>query len=246
VKSIRQKLREICESGSTALWFSGGKDSRLLLEWMLADGLSFSILCFDEGWTREQRRTVDAVIGKYDLKVYTYLPARAHLFGDGDELTLAAHYAVGRGGETVPVLRDVVHDEKRCAIDEIKIRFDASGATPVFFENHVLGSKRREYHYAFGKREVVTAPEFALGGARMFSPLFFLSDNHVWKELGKIGVRNPGALPENLDTGNLPACTNCLLGTGEVYCPKTGAPIATVDWDKEKNLEAWREAERVK
>ena len=241
--TVKKKLREICAGGETVLWFSGGKDSRLLLELMLAQKLPFSILCFDDGWTRDQRRVVDDVIKRHNLRVYSYLPQSVYLFGAGGELTVAAHYAVGNRGETIPVLRDFVHQEKACGLEKFQANVATSANTPVFFANHILGSKRREKHYAFGGRDTVTNAEFEVGGARFFCPLYFWNNADVSAALGKLGIKN-AQTSAALDTGNIPACHSCLLG--EAFCPKEQKTIPAVEWDAAQNLANWRAANNVR
>lgn len=233
-------------SGHTALWLSGGKDSRLLLEVMKRDALSFIVLCFDDTFTRVQKRMVERLAREFDLEIFSYPPTAFSFVSDDKEIAAVFHYAVGRKGETLAGIRDIVHDREagRCMQKDFKVGFAASPLPPVFVENHILGSKRSDRHFIFGNRSPVKEREFSIGEAKFFAPLFDWTDEDVYNALGELGV-NPFPVTDETDTGNFFACSLCLTEKEEFICPQTKEKIQPVQWDGRGNLEAWRKANNV-
>lgn len=238
MKKLRKQLRDICESGPTALWLSGGKDSRLLLAVLLEEKLPFAILTFDSGWSAGQKRIVDNLIKKHDLSVFTYLPKSSAVVGNGSEISVISNYAVDLAGATIPIIQDLVQDDAGiCGAFDSTYRF-SSGV--IEFKNHILGSKRREKHWAFGNRDVVTAPTFEVGSAKFHCPLFFWQDADVIREMKARGESEIPKL-DSADTGNIVACFKCLHGK-PVVCPKNGETIPPIDWNPKERLNEWRRA----
>lgn len=225
-----------------ALWLSGGKDSRLLLEIMIAERIRFTVLRFDDAWSREQRAVVDELTATHNLRVYSYPPSWSLMVGDGEQnLTLISGYAVSNGGETSAVFRDIV-DGQRCSFD-VNLDFWKPQNPPVQFAGHVVGTKRGETHWALGGYEFLRQKYWQVGEVEFFAPLFSWSDADVILALRKYGVK--WQQPEDrLDTGNIAACTNCLHGAA-AYCPKENRPIDPVEWSPQDNLLKWQTANGI-
>lgn len=221
-------------SDSVCLWFSGGSDSRLLLEVMLEGGHAFGILRFDDGWNTKQRRSLDQLLIKKNIPVLSYPPTMKMLIGDGSELSLICGYSVDDRGSTAMLVRDLV-DDGPCAFD-IDIPLAPQVAAPVEYKIHVWGTRFDDRHYSVGK--VLKSVDWAVGSKMFVAPL------HDWK---REDVRSCLAdydaldLPD-IDTGDIHACTNCLKGSGPVFCPKVGTEIDSVDWSPKENLQMFRDA----
>jgi len=175
-RKLAKLTKFLTSIGGIVLYFSGGKDSRLLLETMLAESIPFWVLRFDDGWTRTQRKVVDDIAIKHSLRVYSYPPLTSDLVGDGNgNLSLVSDYAVGGFGEFLPVIRDFV-DGDRCAVD---LTFDTSGkpVAPIRFATHVLGSKKSDRHYTFGDDAPISGPAFKIGKQKFVAPLYDWTDS---------------------------------------------------------------------
>lgn len=237
---LKRYLRRL--GGDVALWLSGGKDSRLLLEIMLAERLRFSILRFDETWSREQRAVVDELIKRHDLRVYSYAPRWGTMVGGEDgEMALISGYAVASDSTTASLFRDMV-DGERCAFD-VPLTVSEREVPPIRFETHIVGTKKNESHWATANRPFTTAKRWEVGDVDFVAPLFTWSDADVIKALRRYGIEwSTPSLKQ--DTGNSAICSNCLRERrgGMAWCPKAGAPIPTVKWSPSENLAAFQQA----
>lgn len=244
LKQLIKDLGELCITKRAGLWLSGGKDSLLLLKILVAEHLPFDILCFEDGWTKEQKRVVGAIIDQHKIPVYSYLPRSMVLFGDGkNEITLACGYLVGANGEQVSLLKDFVPGA-RCAFD-VNIEYSKRDTPPMLYGVNIWGTKKGESHYSFEGASFTTKPEWTVGEAHFAAPLFDWFDAEVIEALKLYGVdyREP---TEQLNTGNIPACTNCLRenAAGETLCPKTDRFIPLVKWNPSEKLKTWQQLNR--
>lgn len=224
---------------SIALWLSGGADSTLLLNAMLAEAPRFAILRFDDEWTREQKQVTDALIKKHRLGVFAY-PARTHLLiGEDENLSLVSYYAVSPE-RLFPVIRDLVHSD-RCGID-LKLELAKDAHSPIEFEAHVLGARGDDRHFAFGERAILESDKWQIDSKTFYFPLFDWTRKEVLAGLKFFGVDYAEPADE-LNTGNLTACSLCLRpsASGEVNCPKKGETIPTVGWKPKENLQIFRD-----
>lgn len=240
MSKLTRLKRYLSKIDAPCLWFSGGKDSSLLLYIMLEMGKTFSILRFDEGQTREQKQAVDAVILKHNLRVYAYDPQWATMVSNDDgELALISGYAVGKQGETMSLVRDIV-DGDRCSFD-IPMPVAKGSYTPIYFADHILGTKSGESHWTMAGKPMLTAPQWETGAAIFHAPLYKFTDAEVVRELVRFGIewKTPD---EASDLGHIPACSNCLHGIGDVMCPKTGNAMGAVNWSGADNLRNWQAA----
>lgn len=239
-EQLGEDLREACE-GSAALWFSGGSDSLLLLTVIARLGLKTHILRFDDGWSLAQKKHVMRMLHEHNAMAFSYPPRSAVLIGNGDELALGATYAIGRRGEAIPIVRDIV-DGNVCSVDEsIKLAF--TPYPPIVFPKHILGSKATDKHFSF-PNSPVPAKSWEYGGITMYAPLFDWTNEEVIEALRWAGIKYEQP-DEALDSGNIAACTKCLRGEGKVFCPKDNEEIEAVKWSPEENLRSWQVAHGI-
>lgn len=239
LSSLKAALREILKRyKSKALWFSGGADSLLLLLILLKEKEPFGILRFDDGWTREQRQITDAIILKYKLQVFSYPPTSYLLIGKDSQLSLISRYQIDRSN-SIPNIRDLVPGD-RCGV-ELQLETAKIPVAPVEFDAHIFGIRFEDEHYSLG--QILPSPQWTLGSKQFFAPLADWKKAEVLEALHSLGsdFQEP---PEELNTGNIPCCSLCLQGETEVFCPKLGRTIESVKWNKESNLELFRESVR--
>lgn len=236
-------LTRLFAGGNTpALWYSGGKDSRLLLELVRTNGWEPLILSMNETFNTNQQRRIDRAAA--GLKVFAYPPRASAMVGDGDRISLISAYAVGRSGETVPIVRDIIDgDEKRCALT-ITVPTARTPFPLVAANTHIIGTKRADRHWTFG--DVPPGPrEFEIGGARFVAPLWDWTDGEVLDALAALGIDWAETDDDAANTGNIPCCRKCLIETGTVHCPQTGQGVEPVEWDPKANLALWRAVNEV-
>lgn len=236
IGSLKQAIDAIfAEHESRCLWFSGGSDSRLLLEVMLETGKPFGILTFPDGWSREQERQVDAVIREKKLQVFSYPPTGTALAGEGDELTFASQYPIDGFGSTVMLFRDIV-DGKRCAFD-VKFPTARRTATPAEWSVHIWGLRRSDRHWLSGETPMIDETERMVGDKKFLFPLADWSKAEVTATLKKeYGIDLSG----EIELGDIACCTACLKSNEPVFCPKEGKEIAAYEWDRAANTQQVR------
>lgn len=239
IGSLKEELATILDREQpTCLWFSGGSDSRLLLELLIEDGRDFGLLRFDDGWTREQSKAVDEVIIAKNLPVFSY-PAIEHvLASEAGEISMVSLYVVDGGGNSAMLVRDVVDNPDRCAFD-VKLETAKGLRAPVEWKQHIWGTRSEDRHW-LGTDEPLAAREWTIGSKAFSAPLWEWTAEDVRAALETLGIETTGP-----DTGDIGCCVNCLKeATGRVFCPKAGEEIDAVTWDGAGNTELIRTAHR--
>jgi len=220
---------------SRCLWYSGGSDSRLLLEVMLETEQSFGILTFEEGWSREQRKQFDAVVMEKSLQVFSYPAVSNTLVGENGEIGLVSQYAIDGYGNTAMLIRDLVDDPSRCAFD-IKLEPAKQKIAPADWDVHLMGLRLDDKHWL--KSPLITEKESQVGSKKFLFPLAEWSQKEVRDALKThYGVDLSG----EIDLGDIGCCSNCLKSGETAFCPKQGKDIETVNWDNAGNTAQVRE-----
>lgn len=235
LRSLTQSIDEVLSrKGTKCLWFSGGSDSRLLLEVMLKAGKPFGILTFRDGWTREQKKVVDQVIIDKNLEALTYPPLTSVLTAENDELSLVSGYAIG-DGQVMPIIRDLVHNDARCLVEDVRIELPKMLAAPVEFDTHIFGTRKDDKHWLFGDRDLSNGAEFSRWTKTFVNPLWNWTKDEVTECLRS----DFGLEPTETDTGNIEACSLCLTET-RPFCPKVQKEIEPYAWQPAENLQIAR------
>ena len=220
---------------SRCLHYSGGSDSRLLLEVMLETQQPFGILTFKEGWSKQQHKQFDAVVMAKNLQVFSYPAVSNTLVGENGEVGLVSQYAIDGYGNTTMLIRDLVDDPSRCAFD-IKLQPEKRKIAPADWDVHILGLRLDDEHWL--KSPLITEKEGQVGSKKFLFPLAEWSQKEVRDTLKTYyGVDLSG----EIDTGNVNCCHSCLKTTERVYCPKEKREIDAVQWDKAGNTAQVRE-----
>lgn len=222
------------EKFPTCLWFSGGSDSTLLLFAMLEIKKPFGILRFDDGWSREQKREVDALIIEKNLQVFSYPPIDSFLVSEGDEIGLVSRYSVSvHSGNTMNLIRDVVDDPKVCAFD-LMLEKAKQKAAPIVYCNHILGVRKDDTHWSSGEKSLIPGRHFSNETGWVYCPLYDWKREDVNEALKVYNV------PEFTSDSDIHACTKCLQSKERVFCPKVEKEIDPVEWDAPANLKFLR------
>ena len=243
--SLKAHIRDLFEQDKLlCLWFSGGADSLLLLHVMLEVQKPFGVLRFDDGWDKEQKAAVDAIIIATGLQVFSY-PASAHVLvaDETGDIGLVSQYAVDGNCDTAMLVRDLVDDPNRCAID-IRLETAKEGPqtpAPIEWDLHIWGTRGDDKHWLNGEQPILRGEtSWKVGNKEFTAPLADWTREEVLEAL-----KSYGAEPLKVDTGNVNCCHNCLKSKGKVFCPKTGGEIDAVDWDGAENTRKVREHLRL-
>jgi hypothetical protein len=235
---LLQKIKNI--GGNFILWYSGGRDSRLLLESSIKAGVRPLLLCLDDGWSLEQKKYVYRTVRSHSLPLYSYSPWKAAVCRSQDDtIFLAALYAYTNAGHSFVVVKDLEHDPRRCSL-ELNIRLTNKTAPPLRSMKHVIGSRKTDRHPVFGDdHPLVKSEQWEHGGVSFHAPLYDWSSKDVIRALNALDV---DASRPAVDTGSIPACFACLKAKeGEtVFCPKRRHEIPAFAWDGQENAKIIR------
>jgi hypothetical protein len=229
LEPLKARLRELTVDRA-ALWFSGGMDSRLLLEVILAEALPCAIFRFDDGWTREQKRAAYQAVEGRNLSLYSYRAAHFLLLGDGEQASLAGFYPIAPG-YSLPIVRDFVPGTRH--VDSIP--FEIDDHLPIGYANIIVGSRSEDQHYTLGQPWRQTSLE--CGPCTIHAPLYEWTSDDVAEALALYGIEY--VKPEDsLDTGNIPICPECLeaIRHGGLSCSQP-EPV----WQPKQNLELFQQ-----
>lgn len=213
----------LLEAKNPCIFFSGGQDSRELLNWALPIRKT-PIVAFSQNFTKEQWAPVERTILENNLEAYTYPPAHSMLIPNGKELARVDVYNLS--GALFPVLRDVVHSN-RCGLELDAKKLDL---IPFDFDTVFIGTREGDYSEATG--QPLKTDVLDMGPFKLVAPLFYQA-----KEVEADGRT------DEMNEGNLVCCANCLRsGTTEpVYCPKDKREIDGFAWDQAVALKGFRE-----
>jgi len=214
------------------LWWGSGLDSTLLLAMLREQPIDFDIVQIRSGWTKNQRKRADDLILKWNLKVLSYAPSSVSFIGQDNELSAVFEFAVGGG--TIPMLRDVIPGTQCVAdIDPLRLHHP-----PIKWDLQIVGSRKDDTHYAGA---VVPSKSWKVGDTTFYAPLYSWDRQSVKAELRKRGIDDT-EVDDDMDTGNLSVCHNCIKGEGQVFCPKANEMIDSVKWNRDENLASFRKA----
>lgn len=204
------------------MW-SGGMDSTLLLSMLREQPIEFDIVTHRGWWSRSQREWIDALIKKWNLRVFDFPPSAASLIGDGQDVSIVQEFAFG-----LPLVADIIEGD-RCLSELEGKRLTYA---PMTWETVIVGSRSEDEHYA---GRPVTKEKWKVGNTTYWAPLFNWTREMVIEESKKRGLDTTGF------SSDLSFCTKCLHHK-EVFCPLEGKVIPPVQWDGKANLNRFQAA----
>lgn len=208
----------------------------LLLELMLKTGKPFGIFMFDHGWTREQKKVVDAIVVHHNLQTYSYPAVENLLVTESGEVSLVSAYAIDCFGNTAAIIRDIVDEPERCVFDAVLPKPQMLVA-PTEFDTHIWGTRSDDRHWIFGELPLSRGNSWQVGEKVFLAPLWDWTREEVSQQLEEFGEIDGY---ESEKVSDLHYCTNCLTEE-RPFCPKADKEIEPHKWDSERNLQIIRE-----
>jgi len=216
--------------GKTALFWSSGLDSTLVLAMMIEAKAEFDIIHIRDFWGKAELKRADALIKKWNLKTFSYPPMSVSFIGNDTELTAVFEYAVTGGA--IPMLRDVT-DGTRCIAELDGLRMYQP---PFVYDTYVVGSRKDDTHWAF-ENQVIPGERWQVGNANFYAPLYDLNRQEVIAKSLEYGLD----VEKEVDENDVSLCTRCLQGE-TVFCPAEQKYIPPIQWDKAFNTRLFRES----
>lgn len=168
------EIPQLLDAKLSAVLFSGGKDSLLLLDEVRRIRPDTTVVHFYDRLSPQ----VEDAIKRWDLEVLSWRPATTYLIPWGSDLALVSEYSFGDA--RLPVLRDVVSGED-CQLENRR------KDTTEYFDNPF------DYVYWGMKKSDELHPvmppyfesELQLGTTRLIAPLYDMADADVLNEIQK-------------------------------------------------------------
>lgn len=222
----QQKIAtELATARQPAVLCSFGKDSMLLLRLALDVRRDITVLWFRTGFDEAFPRRI---IRDWNLTAISWAPTDVHLLvGPKGERALALEHSFS--GFIMPVLIDMTAGDS-CVFTKFAKRTERLN---VPFDLIMVGWKDSDSHWIKG-RTPLKADGFSVGPATVIAPLRDMSDDEVRAAVLELGV-------PYTDNDELPLCTACMGGVGEVYCPEAGGPIPRKDMDHQHTLALFKQ-----
>lgn len=204
----------IKEAKSPIVAWSGGKDSNLIVLLLKQLGYSIPCLVFPHFWGEHQKKFIKKLVAEYKLQCFYYRPTEIEY----KEGTITAYYTLG--DKHIPVLFDVIHDDKICGLDVGKKA--KQGAVPYFIWDRVIcGTKTCDTHPLINKFDFTQFDNVSL-------PLWDWTDEEVMQATIKQDFPYDERVyvdgDEKADTGNFVGCMKC-FSMDMVFCPKANKMI---------------------
>lgn len=185
------EIPELKTAERPAILWSGGKDSAVLLDMALAVRPDIQVIHF---WDR-LHPDVEAAIRMLGLNVLSWSPAAQYLIPWNEGIALVNEYSFGE--VRLPVLWDVIPDDRRCDLEKIKVQ-----RTPYFdypFDLTLWGYRKSdELHPVM---PACFPKEFQFGPTAMLAPLY------DWETIDVIEAAQ--RLPYTPCSDALMACERC-------------------------------------
>lgn len=221
---------------SPVLFWSGGRDSSLLLFLILGILPSIPVIQFRTDWRKEQKVYSDDLIAEKDLSVISFQPVDRSVLPSGENFVLVDDYLIN--GERFPVIRDIVHSDDFCTLDYSK---KTTNDFPFVYDLAIVGWKKSDKQEVLG--ETVLPRNIRVGTTDFFAPLFDYTDEEVQAMCDELKIKLSGFYAdgdERKDTGNFVGCCNCFKDEEKVFCPKEQKEIHSHKWNKEAALKAFQ------
>lgn len=220
-------IRQILQAAkSPVVAWSGGRDSTVLLHMAREIMSDIAIVWFKQNVSHEWERWCESIITAWDLTVFTYPASDTYYLPNSEGLTLIDEYSFGSA--RMPVLTDI-SGGAQCGA---KISRGALPSFPYPWDVTLTGYRQSDHHSVLGYNFF---PENGMqcGNTRLVTPLREWTNDDVARAYQRLGLSVP---PDDC----LPRCTNCLTGTGKVWCPEANAFIDSIKWEPTERLNEFR------
>lgn len=237
MEQARQNIIQALDGAARpALLYSSGKESQLLLELALNVRPDITVLWLRHALTRKQKEFGESELLRRDVLAFSYDPRSVYYLPTSSGLKLVAEYDAG--GSPLPQIRDVA-DGEACGL---KVARGNPSPAPWPFDVVLAGTLDVDEHPVFGQG-FFPADGTQIGTSRFYAPLRHMSESDVLAALESLGVpvdpaRYGGEQARDPDT--FAACTRCLTGKGNVFCPEAQGEIEVVGWDEAGALENFK------
>jgi hypothetical protein len=221
----------------SALAWSGGKDSMVLLHILHSLGVKMPVIFFKEPWQPEKYSFQNSVIELYGLEVYTWHPSSSAFQQNGDEFEVQNVYQLNTSTMTCPtgITAPVAGKPFACAIDILNRPKQA--ALFANWDMVWIGHKSCDSDPILGGDAGTRInARFGQGWVNFMFPLRDWSHDEIWEYIEHNGVpwdknryeKVDGKYREKEDKAMnvdyVHACTACIDKRPEakkfVYCPK--------------------------
>ena len=235
---------QICTYDSSVLFWSGGKDSMVLLHLMYSAGIRMPVVYFRDPFFPRKNRFVNLVIDSYLLECHDYPPLRVSLRHAPVMVALVSEYSTGPSS-VAAVLKNTIEyqdgdDEGQflCGVSFLR-RPCASFAFP--WKVAFIGHKDCDTDQIFGEIPLHSNIVFRDEGPDYVFPLKEWSNDDIWDytelfqvpvQANRYDVANRREWPDKTYNSDwYPTCIRCVdkrTPGATVYCPKNQVNIVNV------------------
>lgn len=192
IKDSERIIRSVLsEQEPTGIYFSGGKDSMVLLHLIVSRFGRLPVVFHREPFHTIRFEFANAVLAKWDMRVFDYAPCATHLWEGKGIIAYTYRYEVGRNEKgqivTLDLPKNIIHDPTGvCGLQEIIDRPLGTFTFPWKWMFH--GHKSSDEDQIAGKVPLhVDAVRNEFGPSAAF-PLRNWTDSDVWDYIEKFDV----------------------------------------------------------
>lgn len=237
IEEAKRSIQSILGSAKNpVIAWSGGRDSTLLLHLTRQIKADIPVVWFKQNISEEWQTWCESIIMEWDLTVFTYPASDTYFLPNDQGLTLVDEYSFGSA--MMPVLTDVKsHYNGKCGMAArecaVNVSRERIPAFPYAWTETLTGYRNTDHHFILGQ-QFFPEDGSLCGNTKLYAPLRTWTDEDVLRISREIGM------PEPIPDERLYRCTNCLQGTGKVFCPEANKKIDSIKWSPKARLNEFR------
>lgn len=233
------------EQCNPVIYFSGGKDSMVMLHLAISRGPILPVILHREPWQTRKYAFAESIIRNWELKAYDYPPLKVNLWQGKGIVAFTNFYQIGGNAEGPKFLalpKNIIESDSPsalCGRDDILSRPVGTFSYP--WNLALVGHKSSDVDQIAGSVPLATTfvDNFDSQGPNICFPLANWSDDDVWDYIDQFAVpyqtdryvnrREVENKSHNSDY--FEACIRCVDRRNEeqeVYCPKLRAPVHNI------------------